>query len=142
MNTRTFFNGTIIPKPVITTQGLCFAINARDMKDVFSKNIYIEKFESIFGGIAPENILNGRKQKVKLEVNMQSKYLDNRARESGNFWYGKVQFSVSCKLKLTLFYPTFLNNLVMIEPSKVICKSNINHFFLGLELTHQACFLI
>ena len=78
------------------------------MKDVFSKSKYIDKFESVFGGFAPEKILNGRKQKVELEVNMQSKYLDDRATESGNFWYGKVQFLVGpCsylrKLKLTHF---------------------------------------
>ena len=84
---RSYFTGKIIPKPVITTKGLCFAINSRSMKDVFNKNNYIDKFESVFGENAQQPILTGEQHLVQLEVDIQSKYLTHQTEVSGNFWY-------------------------------------------------------
>ena len=54
------------------------------MKEVFRKNNYIDKFESVFGETVPENILNGLQHSVALEIDMQSEYLRD---QPGNFWY-------------------------------------------------------
>ena len=85
---RNLFNGKIIPKPVITTQGLCFALNARSMKDVFSNNNYIDKFESVFGENDKKDIMTGEQHLV----DMQSEYLTDLTQVSRNIWYKESMF--------------------------------------------------
>ena len=89
---RKFFTGKIIPKPVITTQGLCFALNARSMKDVFSKNNYIDKFESVFGKNEKKDLMTGEQHLVELEMDMQSEYLTDLTQVSRNIWYKESMF--------------------------------------------------
>ena len=60
------------------------------MKDVFNKNNYIDKFESVFGENVEHPILNGEQHLVELEVDIQSKYLTHHKKVSGNFWYEKL----------------------------------------------------
>ena len=56
------------------------------MKDVFNKNNYIDKFESVFGERDQKPILTGEQGLVELEMDIQSKYLTDRTEVSGNFW--------------------------------------------------------
>ena len=76
------------------------------MKDVFNKNNYIDKFQSVFGENAQNPILTGRQHLVKLEVDIQSKYLTDRTEVSGNFWYGKLmilKLPEPCRAALLFF---------------------------------------
>ena len=59
------------------------------MKDVFTKNNYFDKFESVFGENAPKSILTGGQRLLELEMDIQSKYLSDQIQKkvSGNFWY-------------------------------------------------------
>ena len=85
------------------------------MKDVFNKNNYIDKFQSVFGENAQNPILTGRQHLVKLEVDIQSKYLTDRTEVSGNFWYGKLMI---LKLPATLQGST-----------TIFCKNGKNFVF-------------
>ena len=96
---RTLFTGKIIPKPVITTQGLCFALNARSMNDVFSKNNYIDKFESVFGENDQMVIMTGEQHSVELEIDMQSEYLTDQTQVSRNIWYKESMFFIDFRDK-------------------------------------------
>ena len=86
---NSFFKGGVefhvFPKPVITTRGLCFAANAKDMNEVFAKSKYIDNFQEVFGTDEQIQLLNGH-QSIRLEINMHSKYLTDRNETSGNFW--------------------------------------------------------
>ena len=128
---RNLFNGKIIPKPVITTQGLCFALNARSMKDVFSNNNYIDKFESVFGENDKKDIMTGEQHLVELEMDMQSEYLTDQTHsdQSRNIWYKESTFF-----------------LLILEISRLgrcdLITFSWTLIFLGLESIHQACSLI
>ena len=74
------------PKPVITTRGLCYAVNARNMTKVYSKSQYLDNFEEVFQPHDPtKNLLNGH-QFLTMQLNMQSKYLTDTAGTTGHFW--------------------------------------------------------
>ena len=85
---RSYFSGKMTPTPVITTRGLCFALKARNMKQVFSSSEYLDSFEHVFENNASDELINGHQHSIELDVDMQSKYLTDRASNPGNFWYG------------------------------------------------------
>ena len=85
---RPFFSGEITPKPVLTTRGLCFAMNAKSMTQIFKRNQHIRDFETVFGNNAEDYILNGNQKIIDLSIDMHSKYLNDRASiTAGSFWY-------------------------------------------------------
>ena len=79
------------------------------MKDVFNKNNYIDKFQSVFGENAQKPILTGGQHLVELEVDIQSKYLTDRTEVSGNFWYEKLMI---LKLPVSLQSSAHCNTLM------------------------------
>ena len=85
---RPFFSGEITPKPVLTTRGLCFAMNANSMTQIFKRNQHIDNFEGVFGNNAEDDILNGNQKIMDLSIDMHSKYLkDTTSNTAGRFWY-------------------------------------------------------
>ena len=84
---RSYFSGEIKPTPVITTRGLCFALNTRHMKEVYRSSEYVDNFENVFQNNISHNVLKGHHRTIELDIDMQSKYLKDRASMSGNFWY-------------------------------------------------------
>ena len=85
---RPFFSGEIIPKPVLTTKGLCFALNARSMTEIYKRTQHSDDFEAVFGNNAKDDILNGNYEIMDLSINIHSKYLnDTTSNTAGSFWY-------------------------------------------------------
>ena len=75
-----------MPKPVLTTKGLCFALNARNMTDVFKSNEYTKNFETAFGNdFGIDDKLTGRQYSIELNVDMQLQYLVDRKDLPGSF---------------------------------------------------------
>ena len=74
------------PTPVITTRGLCFALNARHMKQVYMSSEYVDNFGTIFDDNVSDKLLKGSHRSIKLDLDMQSKYLWDKTSMSGNFW--------------------------------------------------------
>ena len=72
-------------KPVVTTRGLCYAINAKNMNEVFAKSKYLENFEEAFGTSRQDHLLNGH-QSIGIDIDMGTKYLTDRNGTSGFFW--------------------------------------------------------
>ena len=78
----------MIPKPVLTTRGLCFSLNARSMTKIYKRNQHIDDFEGVFGNNAEDDILNGNQKIMDLSIDMHSKYLNDRtSNTAGRFWY-------------------------------------------------------
>ena len=82
---KSFFAGKLTPKPVITTRGFCFALNAREMKDVFKKSEFTDSFDSVFEH-NKEEILSGKEDFLELTIDMHSKYLTELETEKRSFW--------------------------------------------------------
>ena len=85
---RPFFSGEITPKPVLTTRGLCFALNARSMAEIFRRNAHIDDFETVFGNNTEADIWNGSQKIIDLSIDMQSQYLQDKTSDTArSFWY-------------------------------------------------------
>ena len=70
---------------MITTRGLCFAMNARNMTSVFKENIYINNFDKVFGHNAPDVFLNPKDdQEIKLDIDLNLQELTDRSGTSGH----------------------------------------------------------
>ena len=75
------------PKPVITTNGLCFAISTEDMSRTFKESMYVEKFEKVFlgnnsGGPSYEWTGKGD-QHIQISVDLSSNILTDRISTGG-----------------------------------------------------------
>ena len=85
---RPLFYGEITPKPVLTTRGLCFALNARSMTKIFKRNTHIDDFEAVFGNNNEGDIWNGSQKIIDLSIDMQSQYLQDKTSDTArSFWY-------------------------------------------------------
>ena len=75
------------PKPVITTRGLCFAINAKGMEDVFKESQYTNNFKEEFVDNTgqDEKIKNGLIES-QIKINLHLQYLTDRAATTGTIW--------------------------------------------------------
>ena len=75
------------PKPVITIRGLCFAINAKGMKDVFKESQYTNNFKEEFVDNTgnDEKIKNGLIES-QITINLHLQYLTDRAGTTGTIW--------------------------------------------------------
>ena len=73
---RPFFSGEVIPKPVLTSRGFCFALNAKNMTNIFKSNKHIKNFHEVFGSNTAADILTGDHDIVELEIDLQSRYLN------------------------------------------------------------------
>ena len=75
------------PKPVITTRGLCFAINAKGMEDVFKESLYTNNFieEFVDNTGHDEKIKNGLIES-QIKINLHLQYLTDRAVTTGTIW--------------------------------------------------------
>ena len=76
----------MIPKPVLTSKGLCFALNARKISEIYKESKYINNFQTVFGNNDGNDIFYGNKKTIELEIDMQSKYLYDRSNQTGSFW--------------------------------------------------------
>ena len=84
---RPFFSGEITPKPVLTTRGLCFALNARSMTQIFKRNVHIGNFETVFGNSTEDDIWTGSQKIIDLNIDMQSQFLKDKTSDTaGSFW--------------------------------------------------------
>ena len=78
---------SVQPKPVITTNGLCFAISTEDMSRTFKESMYLEKFEKVFlgnnsGGPSYEWTGKGDQQ-VQISVDLRLSFLTDRISTGG-----------------------------------------------------------
>ena len=74
------------PQPVITTRGLCYAINSKQMSDVFINNSkYIQDFGEVFETEATGQMLRGH-QNMDFNIDLQLSYLTDRMATSGSIW--------------------------------------------------------
>ena len=71
--------------PVITSTGLCYALNAKQIDEVFEKSKYINEFKKVFEHEKNSDILNGH-QTISFDINTQLSYLTDRRASSGRFW--------------------------------------------------------
>ena len=83
---KSFFSGKLAPKPVITTRGFCFALNAQKMTDVFKRSDFTDSFEAVFDNNIKEEILNGGVDFIEMDIDMQSKYVAELETSERTFW--------------------------------------------------------
>ena len=77
---------TLTPRPVITTRGLCYAINSKQMTDVFLNNSkYIQDFKDVFEVETSEQMLRGH-QSMQIGIDLQLSHLTDRMATSGSIW--------------------------------------------------------
>lgn len=83
---KSYFSGKLTPKPVITTRGICFALNTRKMEDVFEKSDFTDSFEAAFDDQSIKGeILSGRVDSIELDIDMHAKYLTELETTERNF---------------------------------------------------------
>ena len=74
------------PQPVITTRGLCYAINSKQMSDVFINNSkYLQDFREVFEKEDTGQMLKGH-QNMDFDIDLQLSYLTDRTATSGSIW--------------------------------------------------------
>ena len=73
------------PQPIITSRGLCFAFNARQMNEVFENSQYMDDFKEVFQDGKGKKLLDGQ-QKVTFDIDTQLSYLTDRKATNGRFW--------------------------------------------------------
>ena len=74
------------PRPVITTRGWCYAINSKQMTDIFlNKSKYIQDFSEVFDKEATGQMLKGH-QNMEFNIDLHLSYLTDRMATSGSIW--------------------------------------------------------
>jgi hypothetical protein len=74
-----------LPKPVITSRGFCYAINAKQMSDVFANNQYIETFQEVFGKESRIELSSGNDY-MQLKIDLNLSHLTDRSASKGSIW--------------------------------------------------------
>ena len=73
------------PTPVITTRGLCYAVNAKQITGVFDGSQYMDDFQKAFSIEDGEQLLSGH-QSMSLNVDLPLSFLTDRTATSGTIW--------------------------------------------------------
>ena len=71
--------------PVITSRGLCYAMNGKSLDEIFEKSQYISDFKNVFGDKENADLKNGH-YTMSFGVDVQLSYLTDRSATSGSFW--------------------------------------------------------
>ena len=64
---------------------MCYAVNAKQMSDVFDDSQYMEDFQKSFRNENEETLLSGH-QTMQIDINLDLSYLTDRSATTGTVW--------------------------------------------------------
>ena len=64
---------------------MCYAVNAKQMSDVFDDSQYMDDFQKSFRNENEETLLSGH-QTMQIDINLDLSYLTDRTATTGTVW--------------------------------------------------------